>query len=117
MAPEAILEAKFSSAGDVWSFGVLGWEMTSYAMTPYGTLSGPELLEDIRRGHRLPQPPGCPDPLYALLKLCWSWDSQARPVFAELESGLNILRSSMPRTAAASVFTSEPVTLLEESLL
>ena len=60
MAPEAIKEAKYTSASDVWAFGVLMYEVTSLAMTPYGALGGVELMTELERGFRLPQPASCP---------------------------------------------------------
>ena len=56
MAPEAISEAKYTSKSDVWSFGVLLYEITSLGMTPYGAMSQ-DLLAELQRGFRLPQPP------------------------------------------------------------
>jgi serine/threonine protein kinase len=59
MAPEAIKEAKYTIKSDVWAFGVLCYEVSSLGMTPYGALSGHELMAEIERGMRLPQPPNC----------------------------------------------------------
>ncbi len=94
-APEAILEAKYTMASDVWSFGVLAWEVTSFAMMPYGNLNGADLIADLRQGYRLPHPIACPDPLYALAMLCWAWEPLARPSFKELVAGLNTVRAGM----------------------
>ncbi len=63
MAPEAIREAKYTCKSDVWSFGVLAYEVASLGMTPYGNLSGTDLMAELERGYRLPQPLGCPDSL------------------------------------------------------
>jgi serine/threonine protein kinase len=63
MAPEVIAEAKYTSKSDVWAFGVLGYEVASLGLTPYGALGGQELVAEICRGHRLPQPQTCPDHL------------------------------------------------------
>jgi serine/threonine protein kinase len=75
MAPEAILEAKYTTKSDVWAFGVLGFEVTSFGMTPYGALGGVELMAELQNGYRLPQPPTCPPTLCAFslsLLLCVS---------------------------------------------
>jgi len=63
MAPEAIRDGTYTHKNDVWAFGVLAWEVASFAMTPYGTLTGSDLLAELDRGYRLPAPPGCPDAL------------------------------------------------------
>ena len=67
MAPETVHEAKYSSKSDVWAFGVLCYEVTSLGMTPYGALSGHELMAELQRGYRLPQPATCPAALYVKL--------------------------------------------------
>ena len=59
-APEALLEAKYTSASDVWSFGVLMYEVTSFAVTPYGALGAQEVMQELKSGYRLPPPPACP---------------------------------------------------------
>ncbi len=64
MAPETVLEAKYSAKSDVWAFGVLCYEVTSLGMTPYGALGGQELMAELQRGYRLPQPPMCPPAMY-----------------------------------------------------
>ena len=68
MAPEAIKEARYTTASDVWAFGVLAYEVTSFAMTPYGALSGPELMAELETGYRLPQPPACPEKMFVDLR-------------------------------------------------
>jgi serine/threonine protein kinase len=70
MAPEAIKEAKYTSKSDVWAFGVLGYEVTSFGMTPYGALGGQELMSELERGYRLPQPPACPPALCVGFIVC-----------------------------------------------
>ncbi len=63
MAPEAVAEARYTVQSDVWAFGVLLWEVVTYAMTPYGALAGPELVAELARGFRLPPPQDCPPAL------------------------------------------------------
>jgi hypothetical protein len=60
MAPETIRDAKYTTASDVWAFGVLCYEVTSFALTPYGNMNPADLLAELDRGFRLPQPPACP---------------------------------------------------------
>jgi tyrosine-protein kinase Srms len=67
MAPEAIVDAKYTTMSDVWSFGVLLYEVTSLGMTPYGAMGGQELMAELERGYRLPQPAICSTPLFVNL--------------------------------------------------
>jgi serine/threonine protein kinase len=71
MAPEAIRDAKYTIKSDVWAFGVLCYEVTSLGMTPYGALGGHELMAEIERGYRLPQPANCPPSLFVNLGYCF----------------------------------------------
>uniref|UniRef100_A0A4W4FPD3 receptor protein-tyrosine kinase n=1 Tax=Electrophorus electricus TaxID=8005 RepID=A0A4W4FPD3_ELEEL len=87
-APEAFQHRKFSSASDVWSFGILMWEVMSYGDRPYWDMSNQEVrLEQ----YRLPAPSGCPSALHALMLQCWQGDRQDRPGFDSLLSSLDRL--------------------------
>jgi serine/threonine protein kinase len=59
MSPEAIREARYTHKSDVWAFGVLAFEVTSFATIPYGNLSAHELYDELKAGYRLPAPPSC----------------------------------------------------------
>jgi hypothetical protein len=69
MAPEAIVEGKFTSASEVWSFGVFCWELLTMGEEPYPDLTGEGTLKAVLNGTRLPKPANCPDDLYAIATL------------------------------------------------
>ena len=83
-APEAILFRKFNMASDVWSYGVLMWEVMSYGKSPYGDVDNYTLLEQIQQGYRLEQPDDCPYLLYSLMLKCWDTVPEMRPTFSDL---------------------------------
>ncbi|XP_065202504.1 tyrosine-protein kinase Shark-like [Planococcus citri] len=83
-APESYNFGTFSSASDVWSFGVTLWEMYSYGDQPYGALKGSEVIDLVDRGERLPQPKRCPAEIYEIMLQCWEYNSRNRPTFSEL---------------------------------
>jgi serine/threonine protein kinase len=85
MPPEAIIYGKFTVESDVWSFGVVMWEIFSYAMQPYYGLSNEEVVDRVRRGAVLEQPDDCPDEVYHIMKKCWIKEPFNRPAFAALE--------------------------------
>ena len=61
MAPESIIDRKYSSASDVWSFGVLAWETFSFGERPYKKMKADEvMLAIVQQGYRMPQPDKCP---------------------------------------------------------
>jgi serine/threonine protein kinase len=72
MAPETLLEGKYTIQSDVWSFGVTLWEIWSYAILPYAVLTNEEVFNGVTgktpEFERLEQPFGCPDAIYRLMK-------------------------------------------------
>ena len=83
-APEAMDTLKFSSATDVWSFGVVGIELFNGGEEPYIDLADNVLQAKLRRGYRHAKPLACPDELYNTFLDCWNVDAARRPSFAEL---------------------------------
>ena len=86
-APEAMLYKRFSSKSDVWSMGVLIWEVVTLGKTPYPGLTNRQLIEKLQRGYRMPNPGEsdstvwCPANLYGLMLNCWHTNSEFRPNF------------------------------------
>ena len=72
-APECINYLKFTSASDVWAFGVALWEMFSYGFQPWAALTGQQILEAIDEPNfqRLEQPESCPKDYYSIMLKCW----------------------------------------------
>ncbi|XP_053152118.1 ephrin type-A receptor 1 isoform X2 [Hemicordylus capensis] len=93
-APEAIAHRIFTSASDVWSFGIVMWEVLSYGDKPYGEMTNQEVMKSIEDGYRLPPPVDCPSVLYELMKGCWSYDRTRRPRFREIHAQLEHFLSS-----------------------
>lgn len=82
--PESLRSANYNVKSDVWSFGVLLWEICTIGGTPYVILSNKEIPARIFRGMRLPQSKGVSDELYQLMLHCWEFDHEERPTFHEL---------------------------------
>ena len=75
MAPESRMYGTFSLKSDVWSFGVVVWEVFSFALQPYGGLTDCDVTDMIRRGELLCKPEGCPDNIFSIVKdSCWHWE-------------------------------------------
>lgn len=83
-APEALNLGRYTTACDVWSFGILLWETFSLGSTPYPGLSNNEAREQVEGGYRMPPPKGCPEVVYNLMQECWLYDEEERPQFADL---------------------------------
>ncbi|XP_004430247.1 PREDICTED: tyrosine-protein kinase Srms [Ceratotherium simum simum] len=87
-APEAANYRVFSQKSDVWSFGVLLYEVFAYGQCPYKGMSNHETLQQIMRGYRLPRPAACPAEVYLLMLECWRGSPEERPAFAVLQEKL-----------------------------
>nr|XP_015099373.2 tyrosine-protein kinase Srms [Vicugna pacos] len=87
-APEAAHYCLYSQKSDVWSFGVLLYEVFTYGQCPYEGMSNQETLQQIMRGYRLPRPAACPAEVYALMLQCWQRSPEERPDFATLQEKL-----------------------------
>ncbi|XP_069374981.1 tyrosine-protein kinase TXK [Paralichthys olivaceus] len=82
--PEVLHFNKYSSKSDVWSFGVVMWEIYSGGCTPFENRSNSEVVNDITRGIRLYRPHRASQPLYAIMYRCWHEKPVGRPTFSEL---------------------------------
>ncbi|XP_073529941.1 protein-tyrosine kinase 2-beta isoform X2 [Phyllobates terribilis] len=89
MAPESINFRRFTSASDVWMFGVCMWEILSYGKQPFFWLENKDVISVIEKGDRLPKPEMCPPTLYTLMTRCWTYDPSERPKFTELVCSLS----------------------------
>jgi len=83
-APEVLEYRKFSHASDVWSFGVCCWEILTNGKIPYNEYSNSEVVKEVLKGARLPQPTGCTDDLYKILLSCWQTEQTDRPTFERI---------------------------------
>lgn len=85
MAPEALFHRRYTIQSDVWSFGILLWEIMTLGGTPYPSVPSIEkLFQLLREGHRMEKPPQCSLQLYMLMRDCWHFYPNQRPTFAEL---------------------------------
>lgn len=88
MPPEAILYGKFTTETDIWSFGVVMWEIFSFGLQPYYGYSNPEVIEVVRARQILPTPEECPTRVYGLMVECWHEVPNRRPSFREIHARL-----------------------------
>ncbi|XP_078313268.1 leukocyte tyrosine kinase receptor-like isoform X2 [Crassostrea virginica] len=84
MPPEAFLDGIFTSKTDVWSFGVLLWEVFSFGYMPYPGRTNHDVMQYVTNGGRLEPPEKCPKPLYDLMCECWATNPESRPTFSTI---------------------------------
>ncbi|CAL4066426.1 unnamed protein product [Meganyctiphanes norvegica] len=93
MAPESINFRRFTSASDVWMFGVCMWEILMLGVKPFQGIKNNDVIKRIDNGERLALPPHCPPRLYSLMSQCWTYEPSKRPSFKEIKEVLSeILR-------------------------
>ena len=113
MALESLVNRRlFNSKTDVWSFGVLLWELATRGLVPYQDIPNGKLRDFLSTGRRLPQPPQCPDSVYDVAASCWNAGPDQRPDFPLLVLKLRALmeRNSpdplgrLPRPSSGAYF-------------
>ncbi|KAI1904514.1 hypothetical protein AGOR_G00006430 [Albula goreensis] len=84
MAPESLKDGVFTTNSDVWSFGVVLWEIATLAEQPYQGMSNEQVLRFVMEGGLLDKPDNCPDMLFELMRMCWQYNPKMRPSFLEI---------------------------------
>ncbi|CAD5212354.1 unnamed protein product [Bursaphelenchus xylophilus] len=87
-APEALREGAFTNKSDVWSYGVLLWEIYSFGRVPYPRIPIQDVVRHIERGYRMEPPEACPTPMNDLMTECWNLSPSERPSFAMIVARL-----------------------------
>ncbi|XP_065209731.1 plexin-A2-like [Planococcus citri] len=92
MAPEALTHRRYTTQSDVWSFGVLLWEIMTFGAVPYSSYNDLEkLLKDIEAGYRMMKPKNCSTTIYSLMSKCWNYQPEERPDFTTIIEELNVI--------------------------
>ena len=90
-APEALLHNRFSIKSDVWSFGIVLYEIITYGKPPYPGMTDAEVEQQIQQGYHMLPPMGCPDKLYDIMLNCWQVEPAKRTTFETLQQRLALL--------------------------
>ncbi|XP_035692928.1 proto-oncogene tyrosine-protein kinase receptor Ret-like [Branchiostoma floridae] len=91
MSPEAIFDQTFTTQSDIWSFGVVLWELATLGGCPYPGIQNRDMLGLLQRGYRMEQPENCPDEMYQLMLTCWHELPEDRPSFTDIRNFLEDL--------------------------
>lgn len=96
MAPESLTEMVFSSKSDVWSFGVVMWELFSFGKVPYPGFDFRQLIRELLVGYRMDKPQMATKEIGRLMTDCWKMEPNDRPTFHQLQDELgNHLESTI----------------------
>ncbi|XP_061418424.1 tyrosine-protein kinase SRK2-like [Lethenteron reissneri] len=103
-APEAVNYHRFSVKSDVWSFGILLYELITYGRMPYPEMNNMEVMKQLERGYRMPQPENCPPLFYSIMLECWNKKEEERPTFETLQWRLDYFDSDPNNYTDAQAF-------------
>ncbi|XP_038069274.1 fibroblast growth factor receptor-like isoform X2 [Patiria miniata] len=84
LAIESLLDCTYTTQSDMWSFGILIWEIASIGGTPYATIATKALAGRLMEGYRMTKPANCDEQIYSLMLRCWEEDPSNRPSFSDL---------------------------------
>ncbi|XP_054464861.1 tyrosine-protein kinase STYK1 isoform X2 [Anoplopoma fimbria] len=109
-APETITMQLSIDRSDVWSFGILLYELVTLGSPPYPELEPPSVLPKLHGSYRMKRPENCGEPLYDLMKYCWMWSFKDRPAFSAM---IKLLESSKHLAADEDICVPEVIDILE----
>ncbi|XP_058123140.1 platelet-derived growth factor receptor beta-like [Anopheles ziemanni] len=91
LALECFSEREFTTKSDVWSFGVLLWELFTLGETPYAAMPNKDLYRRLDEGFRLELPDNAFPEIHDMMRMCWYIRPYLRPTFQKLEEGLSAM--------------------------
>jgi serine/threonine protein kinase len=117
LAPEALKKGEFSSASDVWSYGVLLWELTSLGGRPWEGIPPRDLLGRLEGGIKLSRPRLCYPKMYEVMMVCWELDKNKRPAFNEINKLLQMPNYSPGKATVIRTHQSDRQELKKDEVL
>ena len=88
-APEGYTSyGRLSIKSDVWSFGILLWELVTKGSLPYPNMTNQQVCDAVPKGYRMPEPEDCPEPFYQIMLDCWKLNDDERPTFNNIQHQL-----------------------------
>ncbi|XP_032784031.2 vascular endothelial growth factor receptor 2 [Daphnia magna] len=95
MAIESLTDRRFSTQSDVWSYGVLLWEIFTLGKVPYpGMEANHELIRQLEKGYRMEKPDFAPNYFGEIMASCWKSDPKERPTFSHMEQQISLQMES-----------------------
>ncbi|XP_057660941.1 tyrosine-protein kinase receptor torso [Diorhabda carinulata] len=112
MALESMTHQIYTTQSDVWSFGILLWEIITMGGTPYPGIPTHDIMDMLKVGYRMKKPDNCRDELYYLMCKCWDEQPSSRPSFTELRKSLDellVLHSNYVNLDKRSIYKEKEV--------
>jgi len=96
-APEALRQAQFSNKSDMWSFGILLWEIYSFGRVPYPRIPLGDVVKHVENGYQMEAPEGCPAQVFTIMKDAWNLSPEKRPSFVSARDSLEKFKIQNPQ--------------------
>ena len=110
MSPESVFDGIYNAKSDVWMFGVLLWEIFSYAALPWSGMNDFEVMAALRRKSKMKRPTECPENVYQIMVACWTANPLER---ATAGSALTMLNSLADSSSAHETIVRSPPPLVD----
>ncbi|XP_034037062.1 macrophage colony-stimulating factor 1 receptor isoform X2 [Thalassophryne amazonica] len=92
MAPESIFDCVYTVQSDVWSYGILLWEIFSLGKSPYPSMAvDSSFYKMVKRGYQMSQPDFAPPEIYSIMRMCWNLEPTERPTFSKINQMIQSL--------------------------
>ncbi|KAI6215583.1 hypothetical protein M3Y94_00402100 [Aphelenchoides besseyi] len=104
MAPEALEANVYTVYSDVWSYGIVLWEIMTLGGTPYPTIAMPQLYNLLKEGYRMEAPHNCPEEIYGVMVMCWQEKAENRPQFQTICDYLEWIVQEAMRMNTAGIY-------------
>ena len=104
-SPEAALWGRFTIKSDMWSYGIVLYEIVTHGQVPYPGMNNAETMQTVEEGYRMPKPAECPQPIYDVMLKTWETLPENRPTFEFLRNFFdNYFTSTEPNYKLAEVY-------------